>query len=117
MVLAGCPCESFDCDSLNEIAESCKDPESNKNYQFCYDEQKNSVIQCWEKCVAYDCHVKCSEIFEEQLERCPCAPQCPCNIFFFLIYFSWRQIKLCFQLIVRARAMTVAQSKILKQAF
>ena len=35
-ITGGCPCESFNCDSLNEIAESCKDLTSNKNYQFCY---------------------------------------------------------------------------------
>jgi len=74
---AGCPCESFDCDSLNEIAESCKDQASNKNYQFCYDEQKTSLNQCLEQCETYDCHFQCSETFEEHLQRCPCAPKCP----------------------------------------
>ena len=82
MNLAGCPCESFDCDSLNEIAESCKDPASNKNYQFCYDEQKTSMDQCLEKCKTPDCHLNCAATFEKQLQRCPCAKECPCKIFF-----------------------------------
>jgi len=79
---AGCPCKSFDCDSLNEIAESCKDPALNKNYQFCHDEQKTSLIQCLEKCKTFDCNLKCTATFDEQLERCPCAPQCPSKIVF-----------------------------------
>ena len=86
LISAGCPCESFDCDSLNEIAESCKDQASNKNYQFCYDEQRTSLNQCLDKCETYDCHFQCSETFEEQLERCPCAQQCPCKLFLYSIY-------------------------------
>ena len=85
-ITGGCPCESFDCDSLNEIAESCKDLTSNKNYQFCYKEQKTSRDQCLKKCETYECFGKCYATFEAELERCPCALKCPCKsiAFFFL---------------------------------
>ena len=76
----GCPCESFDSDAINEIAESYKDLSSNKNYQFCYDEQKTSLDQCFQKCKAYDCYEKCYATFDAELERCPCAPKCPCKL-------------------------------------
>jgi len=35
------------------------------------------LIQCLEKSKTFDRHLKCTAVFEEQLERCPCAPQCP----------------------------------------
>ena len=78
-ITGGCPCESFDCDSLNEIAESCKDLTSNKNYQYCYDEQKTSLLQCFEKCEAYDCYGECYATFDGDLQTCPCAPKCLCK--------------------------------------
>ena len=59
---------------------TCKDLTSNKNYQFCYEEQKTSLIQCLEKCEAYECYGKCSAAFDAELERCPCAPKCPCKL-------------------------------------
>ena len=105
-ITGGCPCESFNCDSLNEIAESCKDLTSNKNYQFCYEEQKTTLDQCLQKCETYECFGKCSATFEAELERCPCAPKCPCKSiideksFLFMIHchsfnhlFSWLPVR------------------------
>ena len=90
-IIGGCPCESFDCDSLYDIAESCKDLTSNKNYQFCYEEQKTSRDQCLKKCETYECFGMCYATLEAELERCPCAAKCPCKSIVFFnseIYFQ-----------------------------
>jgi len=74
---SGCPCPNFDCDLLNELADSCLDLSSNTNYQFCYDEQKIALLECMRECKVYECNALCQETFGSELEKCPCAPKCP----------------------------------------
>ena len=78
---AGCPCPDFDCDLLNELADSCLDLSTNENYQFCYQDQKKTLVECLDNCDVFECVRKCSETFETDVEQCPCAPKCPCKLF------------------------------------
>ena len=77
--IAGCPCETFDCDLLNELADSCLDLSLNENFQFCYEDLKRSQVECQNKCTVYECMEKCNEEFDSNLQNCPCAPKCPCK--------------------------------------
>ena len=79
--LAGCPCPNFDCDLLNELADSCLDLSTNENYQFCYHDQKQSLVECLDKCEVFGCLTECWEKFDSDVKRCPCAPGCPSKYF------------------------------------
>ena len=74
---AGCPCPDFDCDLLNELADSCLDLSTNENYQFCYQDQKRSLVACLDQCKTYECAGNCTAKFDADLEKCPCGPECP----------------------------------------
>ena len=79
--IAGCPCEHFDCNLLNELADSCLELSQNENFQFCYEDLKQSQVECQNKCDVYECMEKCYKEFDSSLENCPCAPKCPCKLF------------------------------------
>ena len=81
-IVDGCPCDQFNCDLLNELAESCLNLTQNENYQFCYEQQRNALVECLDGCEVYDCTEKCNEKFGTDLQKCPCAPQCPCKPIF-----------------------------------
>ena len=83
--IAGCPCENFDCDLLNELADSCRDLSSNENFQFCYQDLKRSLVECQDQCEVYDCMLECYEKYDSELEKCPCGPKCTSKVFSILM--------------------------------
>ena len=100
-VQAGCPCPFFDCSILDELAQSCKDLTENENYQFCFEEQKKVLVECLNNCKVIDCNTDCYDSFNADLQKCPCAQECPCewlfmHQFIFLLAFYWKLKSLTF---------------------
>ena len=73
-----CPCGAFDCDLLlDPIAESCKDPSSNSNHQFCSNLADEKLINCNSKCEDEPCRNNCWTDYGIDLGNCPCGNNCP----------------------------------------
>lgn len=72
----GCPCEHFDCELLNPLAESCLNLSSNENYQFCLGEAKHDLNVCIGHCDDQSCATECTDQFNKMLENCPCSSNC-----------------------------------------
>ena len=79
IILAGCPCEDFDCSILDDFAESCKDPSGNQNYQKCAQVQKDELDYCIDGCEGPTCSQNCATEYYLAIENCPCANNCPCK--------------------------------------
>lgn len=77
--LGGCPCSNFDCDLLNQKADSCLDLKSNANYQYCYEEKNEKLENCLDECKEFPCINQCHEDFRLAIDECPCAKMCQCK--------------------------------------
>ena len=82
ITLDGCPCPAFDCNLLDQLADSCLDLSENQNWLQCKSEANSILVRCSDECADQGCSDACTDSYELSLKNCPCGTNCKGEIFY-----------------------------------
>ena len=87
----GCPCDG--CDTCwnceDEITETCRDPSLNENVTGCRKIANDKQVHCAQKCMDIECYDACWNLYQIDINNCPCGVNCKGNKYWCRCFLNW----------------------------